>query len=213
MSTPGAAPAGPPGRPGVAAFDFDGTLVGGDSLLPFLRVVLGGRAPAAFATAAPRMAAAYRHGGRDAAKAALLSRLLAGVPAAPVDTAGAAYGRRLATRVRPAMRTCLEDHRRAGHRLVLVSASLATYLEPFAAEVGIPEVIATRLEVGAGGLLTGRLLGANVRGEEKAARLRALLGDGEVELWAYGNSDGDRAMLAMADHPCLVRRGGPSAGA
>ena len=193
-------------RPGVAAFDFDGTLVGGDSLLPFLRLLLGRRAPTAFATAAPAMAGAYRHGGRDASKAALLSRVLAGVPAAQVEELGRPYGRRLAQRVRPAMADRLEGHRRSGHRLVLVSASLGCYLDHFAAEVGFGDVIATRLEVGAGGVLTGRLLGANVRGEEKAARLRELIGGAAVELWAYGNSDGDRAMLAMADHPCMVGR-------
>lgn len=199
-------PGSAPHRRGVAAFDFDGTLVAGDSLSPFLRMVLGRRAVPAVAASSPAMLAAYRAGGRDAAKAALLSRVLAGVDAGHVERHGKAFGATLAGRIRPQMADRLAWHRDQGHRLILVSASLVAYLEPFGALAGFDEVIATRLEVSVTGTLTGRLVGANVRGEEKAVRLRAALGDGPVELWAYGDSTGDREMLAMADHPMLVGR-------
>jgi phosphatidylglycerophosphatase C len=188
----------------VAAFDFDGTLVPGDSLWPYLRRLAGRRVALGTARALPGMVVAYRRGGRDAAKAVLLRRVLGGVDAARGQRVGAAYGRDLAARVTPAMAERLHWHQRQGHRLVLVSASLTVYLEPFAAAAGFDDVIATRLEVGAAGTLTGRLVGANVRGEEKATRLRALLGAGPVELWAYGDSAGDRELLAMADHPTWV---------
>ena len=191
---------------GVAAFDFDGTLVPGDSLAPFLRLVLGRRTVTAIGASAPAMLAAYRGAGRDGAKAALLSRVLAGVPAQVVSRHGRSYGSALATRIRPDMARRVGWHRSQGHRLVVVSASLAAYLEPFAAVAGFDLVIATELEVATTGALTGRLVGANVRGEEKAVRLRAALGGGPVELWAYGNSAGDEQMLAMADHPCRVGR-------
>jgi phosphatidylglycerophosphatase C len=71
-------------------------------------------------------------------------------------------------------------------------------------------VIATRLEVGSDGRLTGHMDGANVRAEQKAIRLSEVLNGsrpGSVELWAYGDSAGDDQMLAMADHPTLVGRG------
>ena len=59
----------------------------------------------------------------------------------------------------------------------------------------------------AGGVLTGRLSGANCRGPEKARRVREWLAgaglDG-AELWAYGDSPGDAELLAMADHPVRV---------
>ena len=48
---------------------------------------------------------------------------------------------------------------------------------------------------------TGQLEGGNVRGPEKVRRVREWLGAGEVELWAYGDSAGDRELLAAADHP------------
>lgn len=195
------------GRPrGAAAFDFDGTLVPGDSLGPFL-VRLHGRQRAArlAAEAAPAMLVAYRSAGRDGAKAALLRRAMTGLAAARVADEGARYGRLLARRVRPAMARRLEWHRQRDHRLLVVSASLAAYLEPFGQAVGMEQVIATRLAEGPDGRLTGQLFGANVRGPEKAARLRQALGTAGGELWAYGDSAGDREMLAMADHPVVVR--------
>ena len=194
--------------PGVAAFDFDGTLVAGDSLGPFLARVHGpvGAGWLLMRSSAP-MARAYRKGGRDAAKARLVSRAMGGRHADEVADHGRLYGESLARRVRPRMSERLQWHAGQGHRLVLVSASLAVYLEPFARLAGFHEVIATRLEVGPEGRLTGELDGANVRGEEKARRLRELFG-GPVELWAYGDSAGDRHMLELADHAFLVGRGG-----
>ena len=62
-------------------------------------------------------------------------------------------------------------HRTQGHRLVIVSASLAAYLRPIAERLRFDAVLATELEVGDDGRLTGRMDGANVRGPEKARRL------------------------------------------
>jgi len=195
-------------RPGVAAFDFDGTLVPGDSLPLFLARVLGrGPFTRALVRAGPAMLAAYRRGGRDEAKAALLTRTVAGLDPGRLAAAGEAFAVELVKRVRPAMNDWIRWHDRQGHRRILVSASLAVYLEPFGTLTGFEQVIATRLEIGAGGLLTGRLDGPNVRAEEKAVRLRQILGRGPVELWAYGDSAGDRQMLAMADHPTRVNAG------
>ncbi len=88
-----------------------------------------------------------------------------------------------------------------------MSASLDVYLDTVAATLGVQHVICTSLDTDETGGCTGRLRGANCRGPEKAARLRALLGDDDVELWAYGNSHGDDEMLALAHHPVRVRRG------
>jgi phosphatidylglycerophosphatase C len=190
---------------GVAAFDFDGTLVPGDSLPEFLALVLGRAGfSRALARAAPAMLAGYQQAGRDGSKAALLYRALAGQPDSRIAEAGEAFGSRLASRIRPEMATRLAWHREQGHRRVLVSASLAVYLEPFGRVAGFDEVIATRLEIGADGRLTGRMDGPNVRAHQKALLLRDALGPGPVEVWAYGDSSGDREMLQMADHPIRI---------
>jgi phosphatidylglycerophosphatase C len=192
---------------GVAAFDFDGTLVKGDSLLPFLRRLCG---PTALALAGARSwheIVRLPKGGeaRDVAKAAFLGRLLPGVEVARATALAEDYAATLEARLRPDMRAKLRWHQDEGHRVVIVSASPALYLDPFGRRLGLDAVLATGLVVGDDGCFTGELLGANCRGQEKARRLRLYLGDDPVTLWAYGDSPGDHEMLAMADHRVLMK--------
>ncbi len=194
---------------GVAAFDFDGTMIRGDSFMPFLVQAVG---PGKFGRIVIRSSAstaqAYRLGRRDASKAVLVQRLLSGYPADRLTELGQRYSTLLAQRIRPAMAERVKWHQQRGHRLVIVSASLDVYLAPTGRVLGFDQVLATQLEVGPDGLLTGRLHGPNVRGVEKSARLRAWLAQAlpgaPYRLWAYGDSAGDRELLAMADHPVRV---------
>lgn len=193
----------------VAAFDFDGTLTPRDTLVPFLARLYGRwRLFAAAAAVGPPWRLEAEIHRRDHAKAQLLRRLFAGDDPARVGAAGRAYATRLDAILVPAMRTRVEQHRQAGHELVAVSASLAAYLVPLLGEgLGFDEVIAVELAVGDDGRHTGEMARPNVRGPQKAVRLRewlAATGGGDVELWAYGNSSGDAELLAMADHPALL---------
>jgi phosphatidylglycerophosphatase C len=196
-------------RHGVAAFDFDGTMIGGDSFIPFLVRVVGPRAfGRVMIVSSPATVQAYRGGHRDAAKAVLVRRFLQGYPADRLTQLGETYGAHLAQRIRPHMAERVAWHRGQRHRLVIVSASFDVYLAPVGRSLGFDAVLATGLEVGEDGRLTGRLAGANVRGMEKRARLQRWL-DAELagepyQLWAYGDSAGDRELLAMADHPVHV---------
>jgi len=200
----------------VAAFDFDGTLTRRDTLVGFLRFACG--TPALAAALARTVPTAVRArtgrlpGGiepRDAAKERLLALLFAGRDAGWLAERGAAYAERLPGRLRPDVRARLDWHRAQGHRLVIVSASLQTYLDHIGRTLGFDEVIGVRLAADDRGRLTGALVGPNVRGPEKEVRLRRWLADGcpdHGEIWAYGNSSGDRELLALADHPLLVTR-------
>lgn len=200
------AAAGP--RPAVAAFDFDGTLTVGGSVMRFL-VAIRGPVPVVLAVLRdlPRLAHGAIVGGTssDDAKEALFMRLLSGVPAAELDRVSAEFaGEHLRRRLRPDTRARLEWHRAQGHRVVVVSASLECYVRPAAALLGADAALATRLAVG-GDLLTGRYEGKNCRGAEKYARLMAWLrseglGAAQPVLWAYGNSRGDRRLMEAADH-------------
>jgi phosphatidylglycerophosphatase C len=203
----GAGPGGPPGgaaepaRP-LAAFDLDGTLTRRDTLLPFLLQAVGrDRAYRALLASSLTLARAAARGGahRDRAKAAVLRRALAGVPQAVLAEAAESYADLVVAQgLRPDVRARVDWHRAERHELVLVSASPELYVAPIGRRLGFDEVLATRLEVEAAGLLTGRLLGANCRGPEKVARLRQWRGDDLVVAYAYGDSTGDREMLALA---------------
>ncbi|HEY0608667.1 MAG TPA: haloacid dehalogenase-like hydrolase, partial [Chitinophaga sp.] len=68
---------------------------------------------------------------------------------------------------------------------------------PWCASMGIT-CIATQLEV-KDERLTGNILGLNCNGEEKVCRIRAQYNLEQYEnIYAYGDSNGDKAMLAIA---------------
>jgi phosphatidylglycerophosphatase C len=192
----------------VVAFDLDGTLTRRDTLLPFLAQACGrGRTVAAVLAESPRIARALLARSRHDAKQALLARLLRGRQAGAVQASAEAFARLVAARrLRPWVRQRVDWHRRAGHVLVLVSASPEIYVAPLARLLGFDAALGTRLEVGPDGRLTGSIHGWNCRGSEKVARLRAWMGDDAALLYAYGDSAGDEDMLALATTAVRVGR-------
>jgi phosphatidylglycerophosphatase C len=205
----------------VAAFDFDGTLTNGGSVFPWLVAVRGYRPVLrAMAVLAPQLLRAALSGGTaaDIVKEKLFTRLLGGLPVEQIDEASERFAQHhLARHLRDDARRRLEWHRRQGHYLVIVSASPECYVRPAGAQLGVDAVVATRLAVGGGGLLTGGYEGPNCRGAEKYARLvgqlrtAGIMGAGEKqpELWAYGNSRGDLRLLTAADHGVDAGQLGP----
>lgn len=200
-------------RPCLAAFDVDGTLTRRDTLLPFLQRLCGAqrlaRALARHGLALSAMAVGKVQ--RDAVKDALLVHLLAGRDAEEVHAAGVTYASFLAEsdRLRPDTLARLREHQAVGHRVVLVSASPEVYLGPLGRHLEVDAVLCSALEEGSDGRLTGRLVGRNCRGPEKVARLEAWLdSQGATDLpylYAYGDSSGDRELLARVDKGVLVK--------
>ena len=196
---------GPTARPGVAAFDFDGTLTGRDMLMPFLVGLAGRRAMAPLLGGAGTELMRGGVRSRNAAKAIVLRRVMAGRSAADVAEAGERYAHTLIPRLRPDGVDRVRWHQDRGDRVVLVSASLGVYLRPLAVELGLDGVEAVELVADDDGVLTGAMTGPNCRGPEKVVRLdRWLAGAGldrsGIELWAYGDSAGDDELLTAADH-------------
>ena len=96
----------------------------------------------------------------------------------------------------------LNSHLGVHDEVALVSASLAGYLEPWAQTLGVRTVLATQVEV-VNGLLTGRMRGLNCRCEQKLARIREHFGEAPL-IAAYGDSRGDKEMLAASQNPSLL---------
>jgi len=190
----------------LAAFDFDGTLTSGGSVFGFLTALVGlGPVVAATAALAPHLAHAAIVGGAvaDRTKERLFVRVLAGVPLDHADKVATRYGQE---HVDGLLRADVGDrfdwHRGRGDTVVIVSASPEAYVGAAGDRLGADGVIATRLAVGADGILTGRYEGTNCRGDEKLRRLCQWIeesGTAPDRVWAYGNSRGDLSMLRTAD--------------
>jgi len=197
----------------VAAFDFDGTLSSRDNFVPFLRRFAGTTATAqAFVTGAARLAQSGRaQWSRNAMKAEVLQQLMGGCEVTDLDDTAREFAADVVVRHLRAEAVERADwHRVQGHRLVIVSASLAVYLRPIAKHLRFDDVLATELELGDDGLLTGRMQGENVRGPEKARRLDDWLArefpDTTPFVWAYGDSSGDKELWARADRAVRLGR-------
>lgn len=203
--------------PAVAAFDLDGTLTDGGSVVRWLEEVAG----------VPTVRrAVLRHLGRlglgalrsgsaaDTAKERLFRDVLGGRDAREVAAVSANFAEEhLRSHVRAPVLQRLVGHLDLGHLVVVVSASPELYVGCIARAIGAHGVAATELAVDAEGRLTGRYEGRNCRGTEKLRKVRIVLRDLGVEgtgpglpLYAYGNSRGDLRLLDAADRPVDVSR-------
>lgn len=93
----------------------------------------------------------------------------------------------------------IEQLKRTGAAVVIVSASAENWLGPWCAAQQLP-LLATQMEV-KNGRITGRITGKNCHGEEKVRRIRAAYQlEQYKEIYCYGDTSGDKPMLALAHH-------------
>jgi len=189
----------------VVAFDFDGTLTCRDSFVDFLAWRAGRLDFVAGLPALVPDAVAYGvHRDRGRLKAAFARRFFGAVPRAQLEGDARRFAaERFEALMRPDALACWRDWRDRGARLYVVTASPDILIAPFARRLRADGLIATRLAFDAQDRFAGALDGPNCRGPEKVARLRALLGPGVRLAAAYGDTAGDREMLALAERPGL----------
>ena len=198
----------------VAAFDVDGTITRRDCVVPFLRRVAGTATLGRRLVAQTRTVSALAsRRDRDGLKAAAAAAAFTGQPIDRIEEIAEEYARSVhSSGLRDDIVALLDSHRERGDTVVLVSASFEVYLRPLAELLGADDVLAARLEVGPEGRLTGLLAGPNCRGPEKVVRQHAWLdehagGRTGAHVTAYGDSTGDRELLADADVARWVGRG------
>jgi len=194
----------------LVAFDFDGTLTWKDSFMAFLRWRAGARRYAAgMARLAPHAFAYLGHRDRERLKIRAVREFLAGVPRAELEAAAQRFATERSRRLlRPDATQVWKRWQHQGARLVIVTASPEIIVAPFARGLGAERLIGTRLAYDAQDRVTGDFIGANCRGPEKVVRLREAYGDDVVLEAAYGDTDGDREMLGIAEQPGLRVFGG-----
>jgi HAD superfamily hydrolase (TIGR01490 family) len=187
----------------LALFDLDGTLTRRDTLSDLLYHAFGPWQVVrrALPLVPTLLGVPLGRIHRDIAKTAVLRAFFGGMPEAEFAGLAREYATNgLPRLLRPMAEARLRWHIQQGHRVIVISASLQDWIEPWAQGLGI-EVIASRAERQQG-RLTGQLAGPNCRGEEKVRRLTERLDpQAYAPVYAYGDTDGDTAMLALADHP------------
>ena len=187
----------------VVVYDFDGTLTCGDSLPRFLRFAKGdGGYLAALVKTSPWLVL-YKMGlySNSKAKERLLGNCFRGWDAQDFANAARAFSLgEVQKMLRPDIYESLRRNVAAGHRVYIVSASLRQWIEPWAKSQGVTGVLATEMEVGDNGRFTGRFATPNCYGPEKARRLLEAEPDrSSYRLTVYGDSRGDRELMALSD--------------
>ncbi len=101
----------------------------------------------------------------------------------------------------------LENHKKQGHIIVIVSGSIRYYLEPAAKDLGIHHIICTDLEEGKDGLLTGKPIGQICFGVYKKELTLKLVEKLNIDLknsYAYGDNQSDIPLLKLVGNPVAV---------
>lgn len=182
----------------IVATDFDGTLTSKDTLLEFIRFAKGNIYCAfGFLLYSPlivlMMMKLYPN---YKSKQKLFSFFFKGMPLEEFNRLGSEFALSSKHILRPGGLDMLRKCREEGMEVVVVSASIDNWVQPFFPDL---RVLGTQIEV-ADGKLTGRFLSKNCYGQEKINRLLEVFPDRDnYYLIAYGDSNGDRKLLDFAD--------------
>jgi len=199
--------------PKLALFDHDHTLLDGDSDVLWCDFLMerGVLERAAFEPRNRAMARDYQCGTvspQDFCE--FYVGTLAGRTAAEWQPLREAF---LAEAVRPRLLAagldCIEAHRRAGHTLVLTTATNRFITELTARALGIEHLIATECEVGVDGRFTGRVADTLNMREGKVVRLHAWLAERrecleDLHSVFYSDSINDLPLLSAVRQPVAV---------
>ena len=182
----------------VYAFDFDGTLTTCDTLLVFIRYAKG--TPAfvwGFLCHAHLLVLMkLRLYLNWKAKQKVFSYFFKGMNLEAFDSLCQRFAADNRSLLRPKGLQLIAQAQEEGADVLIVSASIDNWVQPFFPHV---KVLGTQIEV-KDGCLTGRFLTKNCYGQEKVNRILALYPDRNTyHLTAYGDSRGDKELLAFAD--------------
>lgn len=187
----------------LALFDFDGTLTTKDTFPAFLKFVVGKRKYywGMFLISPLLFLYVLRIIPNHVAKMLVLRYFLEGWYGQKLVSLGEEFCEKvLPGLIRPQGLEKIDWHKTQGHRVIVISASVDWWLKPWC-ESNELELICTRLKF-EDDRFTGEYDTPNCHGPEKVRRLKNRVPrlDNYSEIYAYGDSKGDREMLALAQH-------------
>lgn len=184
----------------IAFFDFDGTITTKDTLLEVIKYQKG-RASfyAGFLLNSPVLIGLkLKLISNQAAKECMLKYFFRGMDFESFQQGCDGFiDNVLPAIIRPAAVNEITKLKAEGFEIVVVSASPLNWIKRWADANGLG-LIATRLQT-ADDMLTGYIDGVNNNGDEKAVRIKAEFDLAKYhDVYCYGDSSGDKAMLALA---------------
>jgi phosphatidylglycerophosphatase C len=184
----------------IAFFDFDGTITSKDTLFELIKYQKG---KASFYTGflinSPVLAALkLKLVSNQFAKEKVLQYFFKGDELTSFQKACDLFTtERLPAVIRPGAMAEIAKLQDLGFEIAVVSASAENWIKKWSDKIGV-QLIATRLE-SVNKQLTGKIKDKNCNGEEKAIKIRSAYDLSQYdEIYAYGDSSGDKAMLGLA---------------
>ncbi|MBR7030807.1 MAG: haloacid dehalogenase-like hydrolase [Prevotella sp.] len=182
----------------IVAFDFDGTLTTKDTLIEFIRYACGTRAFLFGFLRYVHLLVLMKLGlyPNYKAKQKVFAHFFEGMKIEEFDGLCQRFAKDNQHLLRPKGVEAIQQAMDEGAEVLIVSASIDNWVREMITD---PVIIGTQIEI-KDGLLTGRFLTKNCYGQEKVNRILALYPHrSEYHLTAYGDSRGDKELLAFAD--------------
>ena len=182
----------------IVAFDFDGTLTTKDTLIEFIRYACGTRAFLFGFLRYVHLLVLMKLGlyPNYKAKQKVFAHFFEGMKIEEFDGLCQRFAKGNQHLLRPKGVEAIQQAMDEGAEVLIVSASIDNWVREMITD---PVIIGTQIEI-KDGLLTGRFLTKNCYGQEKVNRILALYPHrSEYHLTAYGDSRGDKELLAFAD--------------
>lgn len=184
----------------IAFFDFDGTITKKDTLLEIIKFIRGNAVfYAGFFLNSPwLLALKLKMLPNDNVKQKILAFFFAGLSEeAFQEKCNLFIEKRLPKLIRPGAMEEIRRLKSLGFDIVVISASAGNWIRNWTNSHSL-KLVSSKLEV-KNGLITGKLDGKNCHGEQKVVCILERWNLNEYEeIYAYGDSSGDKPMLALA---------------
>ncbi|MFQ6485720.1 HAD-IB family hydrolase [Brachybacterium epidermidis] len=195
----------------LAVFDLDGTVIATNIVQQYFAVVRATRPrrvwPAEIGGLLTSLPGYLRAEQRDRSELIrLVNRRYEGYREQDLrELMNGELGRKIRASIRPEALEVIERHRAAGHRTVLVTGALDVLVEPLADL--FDDVVATHMDAGADGVMTGYLATPPLVDEARANWLRKYADRHRADLkasYGYGDSHADAAWLSLVGSPTAI---------
>ncbi len=181
-------------------FDFDGTLTYKDTMFLYLKFYNSNKFYVQFLKHIPLFVLLkLKLADAEKVKKSFISSILKGESRAKIDKKAQSFFEKFERDIfRKNALEFIQNIDRTQTECYIVSASLDIWVKPFAEKLNI-KLLATQTEF-ADDIFTGNFIGKNCNGPEKVKRIiEAVKGRKFDKTIAFGDTSGDREMLAWAD--------------